>query len=350
MLNEFEAEVRKGVQEGGPDLDPADRERVLGMINGVRQTLAEGDDPGDLPEEPPAPNANADALETAVGDLSVTLGDIAEGTGLNDDAAEAIGEGLSLAEDYTRNGNVRGVRDALGLIEDALAGPGVSPEDRERGLAAVADARRAIDGGGGGGQAADPDAPSTTSTADNPMEPGGSPQQQAAQKVDDTASRLEATIMSVADESGLSDADAELIGGQLDALLAQINAVMAQIRDGGYDEAALAALMGQLSGFEATLMDVADRPGLSDAQAAQIGSALDDLFNDIGALTQSLQGDMTPPPFGTRVRASYRAERKRHQAALAALEPRLRRSYKRQTLGRRSLISLDGSRSLIVLA
>ena len=59
-------------------------------------------------------------------------------------------------------------------------------------------------------------------------------------------------------------------------------------------------------------MDAADKPGMSDEVANSLGQSLDDMFNDLGALADSLKGETAPPPFA-------------------------RRKYVRQWLGRRGL-------------
>ena len=150
--------------------------------------------------------------------------------------------------------------------------------------------------------------------------PGGSEQQRAARNVGDVASQLEAGLMDAADSGALDEADTEAIGAGLENLRAKIEDLIAAIDDGAYNEQQLTSLQAQLSQFEGVLMSVADKPGLSDSQAAGIGQILDDLFSAVGTLASSLQGSMEPPPFAAR-------------------------RYSRQWLGRRG-IQL-GKRSLI---
>jgi hypothetical protein len=132
--------------------------------------------------------------------------------------------------------------------------------------------------------------------------PQGSAQQQKAAQVNDTASVLEQTLQDAIDGGGWQpdDADADDIGVEVDALRERVDALTEGIRDGDYNAADLAAAQNALSSLESALMAEADRGTMPDGTAAQIGTALDDLFAQMGELAGLLQGSMEPPPFATR--------------------------------------------------
>ena len=187
-------------------------------------------------------------------------------------------------------------------IEDALA-DGASPADI---ISAIGERDGYV-----------PSAPA----ANAPEAPTGSAQQKAATKANDTYIALEDNLISIVDLGVISDEDAQRIGDPLVDLGAAMERLNKGVQDGNVSDADLKEVQNQLSLLEAQLMAVADKPGLTDEQAGQIGGWLDDLFSDIGELSGLLQGSMEPPPFATR-------------------------KYVRKWLGRKG-IRLDGRHSLI---
>jgi hypothetical protein len=111
---------------------------------------------------------------------------------------------------------------------------------------------------------------------------------------------LDATLQHDADSANLDDNEATQIGDSMSALQDSLDKLNAGVQDGAFNQADLDAAKENLSKTEAVLMSAADGPGLSDEQANQIGTALDDVFNDLGTLEQSLKGSSAPPPFATR--------------------------------------------------
>jgi hypothetical protein len=285
--------------DGGGDNDI----QILSGLPGLANSDSGGSDTS-------APSAPADKTPAAKDDL----------TGLSDaelgkraDAASTAAEAKAIADEYKRR------REAL---------PGNAPDNSPAAKSPAtpvdpSSAPRvpAPNGNDTSPAAKSPATPTTPAAAPDGTPAPGSVQQQAASDTADSMDTLDATIQNAFESADISPEDATQVGDSLTSLYDSVDKMAGNIADGNYNEAELADVQQQLSQFEAVLMNLADKPGLSDEQAGQIGQALDDLFAKVGALAQSLQGDMTPPPFATR-------------------------KYIRQWLGRRG-IRLDGRASLI---
>jgi hypothetical protein len=147
--------------------------------------------------------------------------------------------------------------------------------------------------------------------ADAAPTPGGSPQQKAAAEATEAASFLEGGLQAAA-EFDIPEEDAEAIGDAFYEFQDALDRLTSGVQGGSYKAEDLAGAQSALQRLEAVLMDAADRPGMTDEQANQIGQRLDDVFAKVGALADSLKGSTAPPPFA-------------------------RRSYARQWLGRRGI-------------
>jgi len=163
----------------------------------------------------------------------------------------------------------------------------LTPEQRSRAASAIARGSRPADAI----KAAKGGAPKT---------PPGSAQQQNAKKVDDTASRLEQVLQDGFNGSSIPEEDAAAVGDRLDDFRSKVDALTGGVQGGSYSAQDLQAAQQSLSALEESLMQAANGSGISDADANQMGQALDDMFADLGTLAQSLRGDTTPPPFATR--------------------------------------------------
>lgn len=128
---------------------------------------------------------------------------------------------------------------------------------------------------------------------------GGSEQQKAGNSAVLAANHL-ADEIGAAAEAELPEEDAPAIGDALDSLQVLLDKLNAGIQDGNYNAADLAAAKNSLVQMESLLMASADKPGLSDQTANQIGVALDDLFAKMASLESLLQGETAPPPFAAR--------------------------------------------------
>jgi hypothetical protein len=142
-----------------------------------------------------------------------------------------------------------------------------------------------------------PDTPNA-SPANAPQTPTGSEQQKAGNDAESSAGILEQTLQDVANVEDM--ADPEQVGAAMENFREALADLNAGIQDGNYNAADLTKTKNALSQLEAVLMNMADQPGLSDDTANQIGTALDDVFAKVASLEGTLKGDMTPPPFAGR--------------------------------------------------
>jgi hypothetical protein len=240
-----------------------------------------------------------------------------------------VGDGLDDPETMLGGGDndiyVKGVGDAPaeaapgggGAADAGKAPDGVSqaewesmsPEERKAASSAiskgtpasraVADAR----GQGGGLPPAagesPPSRPGPPPVDANP--PGeGSQQQRLARQSSDTASKLEQTLMD-ATEGEVDPTTSDKIGQDLGNFRDALDALTSGVDEGNYDKRDLDSAKSGLTNLEGTLMAAADNGEFSDEAANAVGTALDDMFNHLGALEQSLQGSTEPPPFATRM-------------------------------------------------
>jgi len=262
--------------EGPAGDDP----RVAGVGESLNSAVEAAERSSSLLKEGDGDGAKAAAVEADehLSKLEGQLTDLADDGTIDDATAASVGEKLDVA----RTG-VATVKDSdLSLLGDEGVG-GDAPETDigAEGEEVVGDAA----------PAAAPEAPAAV----------GSEQQKAGSKAADTSSKLEGTLMDAADApDGIQPEDAEQVGDALAAFQDAMDALNDGVQGGNYDAADLSKAQSALQQLEAVMMDVADRPGLSDDRANQIGVALDDMFSDLGDLAASLQGSTEPPPFAAR--------------------------------------------------
>ena len=251
---------------------------------------------GDAPAEHPAGPAGEHLSKAEAG-----LQHAAD-SGMDEGQAAQMGDALDNAHDaitaHNSNpteANKQAAHDAISNLE-AHAGNAADSGAMDEGTAAgvgeaLDNAHAAVDAHH---EANAPKAPAAPDAG-----PQGSAAQQASTKAQDTASALEANLQDAAD-GGMDEESAAQVGEHLDAFRSSMDKLHEGIQGGNYNAQDLADAQTNLSALEASMMDAADKPGMSDETANGLGVALDDMFNDLGTLAQSLQGSSEPPPFATR--------------------------------------------------
>lgn len=315
-----------GEDEGGDiggDAKPGDAPGDIGGADAGHPAGAPS--PADSPEGEGAAPAVAGALAEAGLDPAVVdrvsktgwIQDPNDMSGTGDDGADSAWDVLNALPEGTEivTGqeplNVDWVKDpsTAGGWRVTEVGPGVDPADGYEVGGGMQGDPASLDGGGdndiyikdatpvseGKGTPSPPGA-----ATDAPGTPPGSAQQQAAAKAGESASKLEGVLQDAAD-GGMDEGVAAQVGEALDSFRDDLDRLTGGVRDGAYDADDLSKAKDSLSQLEAVLMGAADMPGgMSDEDANGIGVALDDVFADLGALAQSLQGEAEPPPFATR--------------------------------------------------
>jgi hypothetical protein len=130
----------------------------------------------------------------------------------------------------------------------------------------------------------------------------GSAQQKASTEAQTAASTLEGVLVDVAEseDGGVPPEDTVKVGDALNKFRDAMDRLDSGVQDGAFSAPDLTAARDALQQLEATMMYVADKPGLSDENANSVGVALDDMFDRLGNLAGLLQGETKPPPFAAR--------------------------------------------------
>lgn len=263
-----------------------------------------------------------DKANEAFADLEATAQDIADRDGFSD--PEAVGKALDDAYTGlhgegpggpTGGGGDGGAPDGI----SQSAWDNLSPEERKAVSSAIsggADPQEALDAvrSGAGG----PDGDVSPGRPDSGGPPGeGSLQQRWSRSTSQSASKLEQVLMD-STEGEVDPTTSDQIGQGLSAFRDAVDRLDSGVQDGNYNVQDLADAKTALTGLEATLMDAADRNEFSDEAANTIGTALDDVFSNLGALEHSLQGETAPPPFANRSYVRQWLGRKGIRLALTA--------------------------------